>query len=228
MTFSKDFFKVLFFGLLVFSFTACQTGISEAVDNSPTPQLDQLTNDETSPCFGQEPEQPFELDDARITNQPSALGTPETVGHLELIPDHSYSVAPLCMCFVTSYALTFDEYPDPVFATYTNNAGVVVNPTLISTVTDLIGTQVVVVGYKVHFNLTDLDEGVYFGFDGGLDPQPNLVNAGGLCMVDNVGAPDPGSEEKATGPWEVVVVDKNGYPSTRYAIPTTMTYRRSR
>lgn len=223
MTPLKNHLKLFFFALLAFTFTACQTGISEAMDDWPTLQFAEPTNDEESPCYGQDPQQGFELDRATVTTTPSALGDPQTVGHLELIPDHSYSVAPLCMCWVDTYVLTFDEYPDPVYSSYTNNAGVEVFPSSVNgiTYTDPNTSAVTIIGYEVTFGLTDLDEGVYFGFDDDLDPQPSLVQAGGLCMVDNVGAPDPNSNDRSTGPWTAIVTDRNGFTSRRYALPTT-------
>lgn len=194
----KNILNFLFLFLCAFFISACQTQVGEEIPTAATPQSEVL-NDEDG-CSQEGGILKFDLKSNLVSEIPTFPHDTRISSFVFLGPIPSYSLDRDCMCYLSEYRLYFDSPPNPQELTLYNQVG------------NEIAYSGPIVGdsnlpWYVEVSGFNLNQSLYVGFDHNTDPLPNLIHAGGLCMIDNVSLPkNPGI---ISSPYIREVLDEN-------------------
>lgn len=153
--------------------------------------------------------------DTRMSGTPSfSLAAGVSVNnHATLVPEEIFDPATDCLCEVTHYIMDYNDYP-----TTFNSAGTtfqILDPAGDPIPYTAVGTNPT----RIIIDQDDIVGNLYVVTDDNLDPQPTLVLAGGLCMIENVSNPPPTGEIMV--PYRELDYNERGEViGTKYYLPT--------
>lgn len=198
----KQILKLTLFVLFACYLSACQTQSLEENPASAGLQAEEV-EEEDNGCEQAGQLRSFDLNMHPYPQNLSFSHNSLMVSHVYLGQVPSYSLGEDCMCSLTHYGLTFDISPDPHgLAVYNHFGGEIAFDGPFQSLTGN-GTE-----YYIEIAGFNIFQDVYVGFDSNTEPLPNLVHAGGLCMIDNVSLPKEPTLRIL--PFEVEAFDPNG------------------
>jgi len=212
MTFNKLFSRTFFLVLVAFVMTSCQNSLVEEGVTAHGAQMDQTVDENGIDCEMVSQEVGFDLDmETRQPNPPSFSIAGTLGGYTSLHNVPSYQLGQNCLCEIQKFELDFSNLPNSSALNLYNDSGdpIQFDPPV------SIGNNI----SRITIGAEHLNMGLYISYNQA-DPSPSLVNAGGLCMVDNVSGPE-GSTRSWTTPYEHETVDDEGQPITLYYIPAS-------
>lgn len=178
----KHLFKLTVVVLFACYLSACQTQSLE--ENPAAMGLQAEEVEEEEGC-----EQEGLLMEFNLNTHPYPQNLP--FNHNSLVVSHvylgqvpSYSLGEDCMCTLTHYGITFDKTPTPHnLSVYNHFGGEIAYNGPYQSLTGN-GSE-----YYIEISGFHLFQDVYVGFNSNIEPLPELIRAGGLCMIDNVSLP---------------------------------------
>lgn len=150
------------------------------------------------------------------SGQTGGAGIPAGMSyHVFLAGTPPYQLGKNCMCKIQHYTLEFSNLPQgslPVVEDLNGNSIPFTGPFATAS-----GLEAITIHKKY------LNYGLYVGFDGGLSPQPELMLAGGFCIVDNISAPyEPGVVDYVSAYMEVAFDTETQTEYLEYFLPPSV------
>lgn len=196
----NNILKLFFLAVCSFLISACQTQIGEEVPSEANPQAEVYYDEDG--CRQEGGILGFDLKSILGIEAPTFPHDSRIDAYVFLGPIPPYSLDKDCMCYLQEYRLYFDIPPSPQELTLYNQGG-----SEIAYNGPFTGSSAARPWY-IEISGFNLNEEIYVGFDLNTSPVPNLVYAGGLCMIDNVSLPRiPGVIH---GPYQHSVLDDQG------------------
>ncbi|MEM0998847.1 MAG: hypothetical protein AAGN35_17445 [Bacteroidota bacterium] len=158
--------------------TSCQSPILQESPSLPTLQAEQVQ----PPCHGQAGSRNFDLD--TTTNVSISFPTEGPIKYGAYLGSYPpFEEGRTCMCKIKHYAMEFDFLPgaSDIYVYNGNGAELSFNGPF-DLDNDGSNDAIQIPGFYIH-------QHVYIGFNALIDPSPELLRAGGLCMIENLSSP---------------------------------------
>lgn len=163
------YFKLALLFSLVVAMTGCN---SMEIKEPPSAILPALEGEQSlnTNCDQIDDEFEFSLETSTTGSMPSGTSI-----HAELGETEYFDLVEDCVCKVTRYEFVFSFLPQAPNINVKNASGAEISFSVVS-------NKIIV--YENH-----VETELFIGFDGELDPSPELETAGGFCIVDNISNP---------------------------------------